>query len=111
MTLCCSRLIYSLFTRLRELKHSISKVFGNSSQIRKAASKADAFVYCRRRALRKKWLDLVAAAVQQGKEHARELEQLYWAKYQAAVTVTPSGKVVDAHGKSFMPIHVDAVAS
>ena len=51
------------------------------------------------------------AAVKQGRLQARRLEQVYWEKYQAAVTVTASGRVMDANGKSFMPIQLEARAS
>lgn len=73
-----------------------------------ASCKRDIFL-CRQ-ALRTKWLDLVAAAIQQGKARAKTLEQLYWEKYQAAVEVTTSGKVVDAKGKTFMPIDLEVSA-
>lgn len=63
-----------------------------------------------RHALRKKWLDVIAAAIKQGKARARQLEEIYWAKYQAAVTVTISGKVIDSKGKAFMPTRLEAKA-
>jgi len=63
------------------------------------------------RALRKRWLDLVAAAVVEGRRRAIEIEKLYWAKHQAAVRVTPSGKITDSQGKELMPIAISAVTS
>ena len=63
------------------------------------------------RALRKKWLDLVSAAMGEGRKRAIEIEKLYWAKHQAAVRVTPSGKILDGQGKQLMPIAISAVTS
>ena len=63
-----------------------------------------------RQALRRKWLDVVGAAVKQAKAKARQLEEVYWTKYRAAVTVTISGKVIDAKGKPFMPTRLEAKA-
>lgn len=64
-----------------------------------------------RHALMQRWWNLKEAAVKQGRLQARRLEQVYWEKYQAAVTVTASGRVMDANGKSFMPIQLEARAS
>jgi hypothetical protein len=61
------------------------------------------------RALRKRWIDLVSAAMEDGRRRAIEIEKLYWAKHQAAVRVTPSGKITDSQGKELMPIAINAV--
>lgn len=61
------------------------------------------------RALRKRWIDLVSVAMVEGRRRAIETEKHYWAKHQAAVRVTPSGKITDSQGKELMPIAINAV--